>query len=404
VGVVSQGGRNAGWLRISPPPQPKGSMTTPTDLSFLRSQTRSPVEEDARRLRVVDLFCGCGGMSLGLEEAARRRGLRLQLRLAMDLNDEAATIFDANFSPAEVRRDPVEAAFDGALGAELTPVEQETRAQVGEELHVLMGGPPCQGHSDLNNHTRRDDPRNALYLRMARAAEVLSPRCVLIENVRSVIHASTDVVGVTVKRLSELGYAVHHEVLNLHDLGVPQTRHRHILLALRDGDPAAVVSASRSGPYEGRTVWWAIGDLELTDSSTGFDTASKSSDLNKQRMRWLFENGAHELVNSERPDCHKDGNHSYRAVYGRLYKSKPANTITTGFGSMGQGRYVHPTKQRVITPHEAARLQTFPDFFNFEAVSKRGAWSRAIGNAVPPLLTLRLGEALIDAMGEDKLD
>lgn len=78
-------------------------------------------------------------------------------------------------------------------------------------------------------------------------------------------------------------------------------------------------------------------------------------------------------------------------MYGRLQWEKPAQTLTTGFGSMGQGRYVHPSQERTITPHEAARLQTFPDFFGFSAANTRSAWARMIGNAVPPLLSCNVG-------------
>jgi DNA (cytosine-5)-methyltransferase 1 len=82
-------------------------------------------------------------------------------------------------------------------------------------------------------------------------------------------------------------------------------------------------------------------------------------------------------------------------MYGRLWWDQPAQTITTGFGSMGQGRYVHPTRRRTITPHEAARLQTIPDYVQLGVDEQRGAWAQMIGNAVPPFLTRALGRALI---------
>lgn len=116
-------------------------------------------------------------------------------------------------------------------------------------------------------------------------------------------------------------------------------------------------------------------------------------------MEWLFDKDEYDLPNDLRPPCHRDNpDHTYYSVYGRLHWDQPAPTITTGFNSMGQGRYVHPSKRRVITPHEAARVQTFPDFFDFGATNKRTAWARLIGNAVPPLLTMRLAEhALVNA-------
>ncbi|MGH3053264.1 MAG: DNA cytosine methyltransferase, partial [Gaiellaceae bacterium] len=95
-----------------------------------------------------------------------------------------------------------------------------------------------------------------------------------------------------------------------------------------------------------------------------------------------------------RPVCHQS-EHSYVSMYGRLRWDAPAQTVTTGFGSMGQGRYVHPLRPRTLTPHEAARLQFLPDFMRFEEIRTRAALAQAIGNAAPPLLTIVLVEALI---------
>ncbi len=84
--------------------------------------------------------------------------------------------------------------------------------------------------------------------------------------------------------------------------------------------------------------------------------------------------------------CHRDPNHKYKSMYGRLDWDKPAQTITTGFGSPGQGRYLHPSQLRTLTPHEAARLQFFPDWYDFRSVTKRKRLQEMVGNAVPPKL------------------
>jgi DNA (cytosine-5)-methyltransferase 1 len=112
-------------------------------------------------------------------------------------------------------------------------------------------------------------------------------------------------------------------------------------------------------------------------------------------MEWLLKNREYDLPNERRPTCHQS-NHSYRSMYGRLRWERPAQTITSGFGSMGQGRYVHPSRARTLTPHEAARLQFLPDFMDFSVVKRRGALAQMIGNAAPPLLTTVLVEVLID--------
>ncbi len=118
------------------------------------------------------------------------------------------------------------------------------------------------------------------------------------------------------------------------------------------------------------------------------DTILELSVDNRERIKWLFDNDAYELPNEARPDCHKDG-HSYPSVYGRMYWDKPAQTITTGFLTPGRGRYIHPLRPRVITPHEAARIQAFPDSFEFVVNGHdpaRNAITKWIGDAVPPVL------------------
>ena len=130
-----------------------------------------------------------------------------------------------------------------------------------------------------------------------------------------------------------------------------------------------------------RSVAWAINDLEQ-ENETPFHSKANISAVNEERIRYLFDNDEYDLPNNLRPVCHQDGNHSYNAIYGRLRYDQPAQTITTGFPSPGQGRYIHPSRQRTLTPHEAARLQFFPDFFDFTAAPSRTALKVMIGNAV----------------------
>lgn len=366
------------------------------DLRFLRRKTRPEYETEERAVRVVDLFSGCGGLSLGVAEAARRLGLGTQIALAVDIDKDATSVFRLNFPNANIRSSDISTLFDGGIGAE--PTHDERKLQTAAPtVDVLVSGAPCQGHSDLNNHTRRRDPRNALYLRAVRAAEVLKPSYVLLENVPAVQHDRGGVVEVATEALEGAGYAVAAKVLDFGDLGVPQSRRRHFVLACRAGlgDSNALLElTSRCAAHLPRSVRWAIDDLRSLKGLSDFDSPSTSSSRNKERIAWLFKNGEYDLPNRLRPNCHR-GDHSYRSMYGRLKWDLPAQTITTGFGSMGQGRYVHPSQRRTLTPHEAARLQTFPDFFEFGTVSGRRAWARMIGNAVPPLVGLQLSARLI---------
>ena len=153
---------------------------------------------------------------------------------------------------------------------------------------------------------------------------------------------------------------------------------------------------------EPRSVMWAIGDLmELEAGAEPFDTAPVPSDENRKRIHWLFDNGLHDLANSERPDCHKDGT-TYTAVYGRMHHDRPAPTITTGIGTPGQGRFIHPMKCRLVTPHEAARIQGFPDGYGFlerGGPAKRKDLSKWIGDAVPAPMGYEMARRAFAALG-----
>jgi DNA (cytosine-5)-methyltransferase 1 len=123
---------------------------------------------------------------------------------------------------------------------------------------------------------------------------------------------------------------------------------------------------------------------------------------NARRIAYLFDNNAHDLPNSERPDCHKDGT-TYKSVYGRMHANQPAPTITTGIGTPGQGRFIHPVRPRMITPHEAARLQSFPDGYGFRTRDDvpRKLLAKWIGDAVPPFIgAIASGVALSHALGQ----
>jgi DNA (cytosine-5)-methyltransferase 1 len=153
---------------------------------------------------------------------------------------------------------------------------------------------------------------------------------------------------------------------------------------------------------EPRSVMWAIGDLmELEGGVEPFDTAPVPSDENRKRIHWLFDNGLHDLANSERPDCHKDGT-TYTAVYGRMHHDRPAPTITTGIGTPGQGRFIHPLKRRLVTPHEAARIQGFPDGYGFlerGVPAKRKDLAKWIGDAVPAPMGYEMARRAFAALG-----
>jgi DNA (cytosine-5)-methyltransferase 1 len=372
------------------------------DQTFLQLAQRPPYETLERPIRVVDLFSGGGGLSLGVAEAARRVGRGTTVALAVEIDEPAADVYSLNFPGADLRREDVAGLFDGELGAPLTKGERALGRTLGV-MHVLVAGPPCQGHSDLNNHSRRKDPRNVLYLRAVRAAQVLRPNYVLIENVPAVQQDKGKVLEKAIEALEKTGYNVASGVLNLVRFGVPQRRRRHILLAVQDHriDPTVMLETRSpcADHHDERTVRWAIADLADVIADKGPDSPSKATAANIERMEWLHAKPERsDLPNSMRPTCHRDKDHTYNSMYGRLSWDEPARTITTGFGSMGQGRFVHPGLPRTLTPHEAARLQTFPDFYDLDISKGRGDWAKVIGNAVPPLLGAHIVEPLLCAL------
>jgi DNA (cytosine-5)-methyltransferase 1 len=352
----------------------------------LRITNRPEFELGSPTLRIVDLFAGCGGLTLGIGHATVDVGYALDIALAVDSDLASASVYRDNFPKALMRTEPVEQIFDGEPGAPLTQAESECKDRIGV-VHALVGGPPCQGYSDLNNHTRRNDPKNRLYLRMARAAEVLNPRVVLLENVPAIQHDKRNVVGAVQSQLTRLGYQTSDRVLHLDSLGVAQKRRRHLLLATVPDwpHPEEVFTVLDERPRQARDLQWAIGDLANLTGRLGLDQVPKASGENLRRMTWLLENDQYDLPNHRRPKCHQD-EHSYKSMYGRLRWNEPAQTITSGFGSIGQGRYMHPDELRALTVHEAARIQGFPDYFDFTTVEHRGALATMIGNAVPPQL------------------
>jgi len=361
------------------------------DLDFLHGFTAPPAVAGRPAIAVVDLFCGCGGLTVGLKEAARRLGIRLEAVTAVDSDPVAAAVYSANNPETDVL---IEDAAVVISRAALPPAD------------LLVGGPPCQGHSDLNNRTRRLDPKNELYLLMAHATEHVRPRMVVIENVPTVERDRSQVVFRTERALTAQGYRVAKAVVDASKLGVPQTRKRHLLLAYNDSvdeSPHTTLSSLCALAIPTRSVRWALEDLPTWPSAlTLLDSITKPSESTKRRIDYLFDHDIFELPNELRPPCHTQS-HTYKSVYGRLHWDRPAQTITTGFTSMGQGRYVHPKARRVLTPREAARLQTFPDWFDWSEAPSRSALARLIGNAVPPLLATRIGEAILPLLSRGRI-
>ena len=340
------------------------------------------------RIRYVDLFAGCGGMSLGIEQAALAAGGVAQCALANDINSSVLEIYGHNIQSEHL------------IPGDIKRVQLPSPRELGQ-VDLLVGGPPCQGHSNLNNHTRRNDDRNRLYFEMVRFALDYEVPVVVIENVPTVMRSKVEVVEQSVATLRHGEYRIESLYVNSLELGVPQTRRRHFLIASKLGMPPIrdFIDAFQT---EARSVEWAIGDLLDVDPTDRIDLPSNLAEVNRHRINEMFKNGWYEMPNYLRPPSHQNGQYSYTSVYGRLHWDQPAGTITTNFRTPGCGRFIHPLKERTLTMHEAARLQTFPDSFEFfppgSELSNQTVQT-AIGNAVPPKLAFVVGLWAIAALG-----
>jgi DNA (cytosine-5)-methyltransferase 1 len=355
----------------------------------------APVEvERAGAIHTVDFFCGSGGLSLGAARAIEACGMNHVPLAAVDVDAEALAVYARNFKPnaalavnaASVvdyhvygRGDDAELAYEPEL------VDGRLEALVGK-VDLVLAGPPCQGHSNLNNHTRRSDPRNMLYVSVAATAIALHTRALVIENVPDVLADKTSVAGVATRILRTAGYVVSSGVLSTTELGGAQTRRRHLLVATKGQLPHVNVErAAALLRQPAMALRKVIGDLENAPYRSFMDDVPALSPENRARIDYLHDHNEYDLPDPQRPDCHKDG-HTYPSVYGRMYWDKPAQTITTGFMTPGRGRYIHPGQRRVITAREAARIQGFPDTYDFSVdggTPSKKALTKWIGDAVP---------------------
>lgn len=365
--------------------------------SYFRGERPKPNAALTRQVRVIDLFSGCGGLALGVTEGMRAAGLSPAIELAADVDDDGLQVYSHNLKPKRVFHGSVTSLVDFQVFGQGEEAEfayppavlnPDLEESIGK-IDILCAGPPCQGHSNLNNHSRREDPRNLLYLSVPALAVGMGIPIVIIENVPEVTADRFNVVGAAVSLLKSAGYGVTTGVIHSQTLGCAQTRRRFFLIASKLGKPqelSDVLKAIQRPPVD---LKWAIHDLRNVPAEGIMNTTPVMSPENQRRIDYLFDTEGFDLPNEVRPDCHKDG-HTYGSVYGRLRWDKPSQTITTGFLTPGRGRYIHPENRRVLTPHEAARIQAFPDSFEFTVPNapapSRTRLTKWIGDAVPSVM------------------
>ena len=387
------------------------ALKSASDKAFLTQQIEyARQDDDARVIRVADVFCGAGGLSLGVCEAIRSIGLRASHILAMDVDAVALEVHRRNFDPEYYSTENLWSSVTNQYSAvdsksEIRFLEEprllssQLRPCAGK-VDILLGSPPCEGHSNSNNATRRADPRNMYYAVMPALAVALDAKVVVIENVPGIEHDRRHILDQAKGLFADGRYLVDERIVNAVELGLPQTRKRHVLIASRTRKPD-IDSVVRALGRKETDVRWAIEDLANMDSDDPIDASGELSAENRRRIDHLFDNDHYDLVDDMRPYSHRNG-HTYPSIYGRLRWDMPSGTITTGFNTPGRGRYIHPSDRRTLTPHEAARIQGFPDRFSFKTIDgshlTRQHISNFIGNAVPPQIGYAAGVAALAAM------
>ena len=254
------------------------------------------------------MFCGAGGLSYGVREAVLAAGMAPRVVLAADVDQVALDVYRRNFDPANhssrnmwtsvttnysVRRKRAGFSSPPRL------LTDDLRACQGQ-VDILLGGPPCEGHSTSNNRTRRADPRNMYYVAMPALAVALGASCVVVENVPGVQHDHRKVLDEAKGLFESSGYRIDDGVVDAVAVGLPQTRKRHILIASRVVKPnIGAVIESLKRPQ--RDLRWAIGDLVDIEPRGLIDTPADLSEVNQGRIRYMFDNEEYDLPNQWRP-------------------------------------------------------------------------------------------------------
>jgi len=360
------------------------------------------------RYKLVDLFCGAGGLTLGFSQSF---GQIFEPVWANDFNVYAAKTYSANFGCHCTTEDILEIV--------------ENRINEIPKADVVIGGPPCQGFSLLNRQ-RKDDLRKQLWRPYLQVVEHTGAKIFLMENVPQLLGSEEH--KEIIEYAGRLGFKLSWAKLCAADYGVPQTRWRAFVIGCKFIDPARFFPPKKThqrpiGMENGnlfteefneyisniipwRTVRDAIGDLpkpvgkEIRNEDPPLDLhfGRTPTQLSLKRYKTIPKEGMNRFdlqrfAPDITPSCWIRKTQGGTDLFGRLWWDRPAFTIRTEFFKPEKGRYLHPSQHRPITHREAARLQSFPDTFRF--VGSKIEIAKQIGNAVPPMLAARLADCVL---------
>ena len=340
-----------------------------------------------KNYKVLDLFSGAGGLSLGFKLAG------FNIIGAIDFNLDAIKTHEKNFYKSL------------SIHADITTISEGFIKENFKNVDVIIGGPPCQGFSNANKWQKlEDDPRNKLFFEFIKFVEVLKPRVVLIENVKGILTKNGGFARKSIATILEKhGYRVSFSTLTASDYGVPQKRTRAFFVATLENVFKFETLIKGERVY---TVKDAISDLYLLERNHNLKLNSSTNKLalflrdsksitnhepkypNEEvmnRIKLVPQGGNWKDVPASLWKIQRNNRHS--SAYKRLDENSPSITIDTGHMN-----YFHPLFNRVPTVRESARLQSFPDSFVFEGSIT--SQYRQVGNAVPPLLSLAIANEI----------
>jgi len=338
----------------------------------------------------IDLFSGCGGMSLGLRAAG------LSPVLAIDNCIDALKTFRDNEPDVT------------ALNLDLGDCDPCSDVSLQEAPTLIVGGPPCQGFS-ISGKRNPNDPRNRLYQGFVKFVSYYQPQYFIMENVPNMASISGGrILASIIEEFEGLGYSVTYRTLLASDYGVPQNRRRLILVGTRSGSLFEFPSPSTPELEDKITTAQAISDLPLFSLEDGADYQMPADSKYQKEIRrdsrgiWNHQvtNHTADTVSTialvpdggnykDLPE-HLRGTRRVNIAWTRYSSSRPSLTIDTG-----HRHHFHYRFNRIPTVRESARLQSFPDRFLFSG-SKTSQY-RQVGNAVPPKLAQAIGEAICKA-------
>lgn len=347
--------------------------------------------------KVIDLFAGVGGLSLGFEE----QGFDVIL----------ANEYDASIADAYEKNHPSTKMIVG----DITSLNlKKTFGSLKNKVDVIVGGPPCQGFSQKGQRKTIHDERNYLFKYFVQVVKLVQPKYFVMENVPNLLTAENGYFKKEIETLfNGMKYQLSMGVLNAADYGVPQNRRRAIIIGKRGGEAPSLPKPINKTV----TIWDAISDLAYLESGEGEEVqkyrnkaesqyqrklrkgskklhnhkATRHSDLALERLAMIPPNAGKEVLPKE---------HLTKSIYSgtwtRMRTDEISVTITTRFDTPSSGKFTHPFLNRAITVREAARIQSFPDTFIF--TGNKSSQMKQVGNAVPPLLAGAIASVILKDM------